>query len=158
MMKQEWLSILCTLAVCIAVSHMTDCHLAGEFCQVALIEDLCDNTLTLDTMKNTISVYCYNTAALLSSVLKGVQTIICKACSVLYTIDSKHTTFVVKLVVSVFVTITHFAVRFYLSILYHQHLGAPAPRHSVARRTKRDGMPLGAVSAADWGLDYGSLL
>ena len=49
----------------------------------------------------------HNAAALLSSVLKGVQAIICQACSILNTIYAKHTTLVMQLVVSEFTTLTH---------------------------------------------------
>ena len=45
-----------------------------------------------------------------------MQALISKACSILNTVDSKHATLMVKLVIPVFVTITHF-VRFNI-ILY----------------------------------------
>ena len=52
-------------------------------------------------------VHGHDAAALLASVLKGVQAVICEACSVFNSVDSKDATFVVELVVSVF-TLTHF--------------------------------------------------
>ena len=39
-----------------------------------------------------------------------------KACSILNTVDSKHATLMVELVIPVFVTITHFAVRFIIHL------------------------------------------
>lgn len=46
-------------------------------------------------------------AALLASVLKGVQAVVCEACSVFYSIYSEDSTFVVEFVVSE-ITLTHF--------------------------------------------------
>jgi hypothetical protein len=61
----------------------------------------------------TLRVNRNNTTTLLTSVLKSVQAIISKACSILYTIDAKHTTLMVQLVIPIIViTLTHFVVRF----------------------------------------------
>ena len=63
-------------------------------------------------MEKTVSIYCNYAAALLASVLKGMQSVIRKTCSILNAIDSKYSTLMVRLVIPVFVTLTHF-VRFY---------------------------------------------
>ena len=51
-------------------------------------------------------VHGHDAAALLASVLKGVQAVVCEACSVFNSIYSENSTFVMEFVVSVF-TITH---------------------------------------------------
>ena len=106
-MEKERLNILCSLAACVAVSHMTYGHLSWKIFKFLLIEDLSHKTITLHAMKNTFRINCRNTTALLSAMLKSVQAIICKACSIFYAIYSKYTAFVVQLIVSIF-TITHF--------------------------------------------------
>jgi len=58
-------------------------------------------------MKLAFLVYRHNAAALLTSVLKGVQAIICQACRILNTIYAKHTTLMMQLVIPEFVTLTH---------------------------------------------------
>ena len=108
-MEQEWLEILRSFATEIAVADMAYSHLAGELCDLLLIENLIDKTLALYTVKFTFGVNGYDSATLLTSVLKGVQAIVSQACSILDTVDSKHTTFVVEFVVSIFFTITHFS-------------------------------------------------
>ena len=95
---------------------MADSHLARKLSDSLLVEDLAYETVTLYPMKFTCCVNCHDTAALLTSVLKGVQAVISKACSILNTVDSKYTTLVVELVISVFVTITHFVVRFIIHL------------------------------------------
>jgi hypothetical protein len=52
-------------------------------------------------MERAVRSYCYNAASLLASVLKGMQTIVSKACCIIYTIDSKNTTLVVELVIPI---------------------------------------------------------
>jgi len=52
-------------------------------------------------MKDTLGINGHYTASLLTSVLEGMQAIICKTCSILNTIDTKHTTLVVRLVIPI---------------------------------------------------------
>ena len=108
MVEEERLKVFCTLAASIAVADMADSHLARKLCNLLLIEDLAYETVTLYPMKFTFCVNCHDTAALLTSVLKGVQAVISKACSILNTVDSKYTTLVVELVIPIIViTLTH---------------------------------------------------
>jgi hypothetical protein len=58
-------------------------------------------------MELTCRAYGHDSATLLASVLKSMQAIVCKACSIINTIDSKNATFVVELVIPVFITLTH---------------------------------------------------
>ena len=99
-MEEEWLDIFSSLAACIAVTHMTDGHLSWQPSQFLLIEHLIYKAVSLDSVECTLIVNGYDTAALLSSMLKGVQAIICKACSILNSVYTKHTTLVMQLVVS----------------------------------------------------------
>ena len=111
MMKEEWLDILRSLASSIAVTHMTYRHPARKFRDLGFIEDLCHKSVTLDSVEDTFIIYGHDAATLLSSVLKGVQAVVSQACSILNTVDSKHSTLMVELIIPVFVTIAHF-VRF----------------------------------------------
>ena len=60
-------------------------------------------------MKLSVRSYRYDTAALLTPVLKGMQAIIRKTCSILNTINTKHTTLVMQLVIpiTIIITLTH---------------------------------------------------
>ena len=116
MTEKERLDILCSLAPCIAVADMADCHLAWKKSHLGLVEDLCHETVSLYPMKTAVWTYSNDTAALLTSVLKSMQAIISKACSIINTIDSKNTALVVELVISVFITITHFFVLYYCQL------------------------------------------
>ena len=111
-MKKEWLKILSSLASGVAVTDMADRHLTRKLSYGLLVKDLTYKAFTLYSMEGSFVVNGHDTATLLTSVLKGVQAIISKACSILNTVDSKHATLMVELVIPVFVTITHFAVRF----------------------------------------------
>ena len=95
-MEQEWLEILRSFATEIAVADMADCHLAWKKSHLGLVEDLCHETVSLYPMKTAVWTYSNDTAALLTSVLKSMQAIISKACSIINTIDSKNATFVVE--------------------------------------------------------------
>jgi hypothetical protein len=107
-MKEEWLNILRSLASSVAITHMTDCHRSLKTSYLLLIEDLCHETITLNSMKITMRIDSHYTTTLLTSVLKGVQAIISKACSILNTIYSKHTTLMVEFVISITIlTSTH---------------------------------------------------
>ena len=117
MVEEERLKVFCTLAASIAVADMANSHLARKLCNLLLIEDLAHETVTLYPMKLTFCVNCHDTATLLTSVLKGVQAVISHACSILNTVDSKHTTLVVKFVIPIIIfTLTHFVVRFLSSV------------------------------------------
>ena len=65
-------------------------------------------------MKLSVRRHRHNSAALLTSVLKGVQAIICQACSILNTIYAKHTTLMMQLVISKFTTLTHLMICFFI--------------------------------------------
>jgi len=80
---------------------MTDRHLSWKKIHLGLIEDLDDETVTLDSVEFSVRTNSNDTATLLTSVLKSMQTIISKACSILNTIDSKNTTFVMDLVIPI---------------------------------------------------------
>ena len=99
-MEEEWLNIFCALAAGITVTDVTDSHLSWQHSQLLLIEHLIYKAVSLDSVECTLIINCYDTATLLSSMLKGVQAIICKACSILNTVYTNHTTLVMKLVVS----------------------------------------------------------
>jgi hypothetical protein len=101
MMEKERLDIFGSLAAGIAVTDMTYSHLALELFYLLFVEDFCHQTVSLDSMEYSIAVNSHDTATLLTSVLKGVQAIISQACSVLYTINSKHTTLMVQLVIPI---------------------------------------------------------
>ena len=75
-----------------------------------LIEDLGNKPVSLYPMELAVRCNRHNAAALLTSVLKRMQAIISKACSILNTIDSKYTTLVMQLIVSITIitTLTHF--------------------------------------------------
>ena len=111
-MEEERLKVLCSLASGVAVTDMTDRHLTGKLSDSPLVNHLTYKAFTLYSMEGSLCVNGHDTTTLLTSVLKGVQAIISKACSILNTVDSKHATLMVELVIPVFVTITHFAVRF----------------------------------------------
>ena len=87
---------------------MTYGHPAGELGDPLFIEDLRNKTVTLYPMKLTVRSHRHDAAALLTPVLKGVQAIVSKTCSILNTIDSKNATFVVELVIPVIVGFIHF--------------------------------------------------
>lgn len=108
-MEEERLDVLCSFAAGIAVTHVTDGHLSRKLSHLLLIEHLGDKSVTLYSMELSVSVYGHDAATLLTSVLKGVQSVICKTGCILNTIDSKDATFVVELVipVSVCITLTH---------------------------------------------------
>jgi len=59
-------------------------------------------------MENALRIYCNDAASLLSPVLKSMQAIVSKACSIFNTIYSENATLMVKFVVSVITTLTHF--------------------------------------------------
>ena len=102
-MEKEWLDIFCTLAAGITVTYMTDCHLSRQQRYLLFTEDLIYESVTLYSMKCTIIVDGHDSAALLTSMLKGVQAIVSKACSILNTIYSNYTTFVMQLVISILI-------------------------------------------------------
>ena len=107
-MKKERLDILCSVTACIAVTYMADGHTAGKQPHLLFIEDLSHKTATLDPMEDSIRIDSDDSTTLLSSVLKGMQTIICQTCSIFNTIYSKHTTFVMQLIISItIITLTH---------------------------------------------------
>ena len=99
-MEEERLNVLCAVATCVAVTYMTDRHLSRQHADLLLVEHFIYQSVALDSVEKSIIINGYDTATLLSSVLKGVQAVISKACSILNTIYTKHTTLVVKLVVS----------------------------------------------------------
>jgi hypothetical protein len=107
MAEKERLDILCSLASGIAVTHVTYCHLTWKKVHLGFIEDFRYKTVSLYSVECTIRAYGNDTATLLTSVLKSMQAIISKACSIINTIDSKNATFVVELVIPVFITLTH---------------------------------------------------
>ena len=107
-MKQERLDVLCSLAAGVAVADMADGHLTLKLSHLHLIEDLCHKTFASCSMKVSRGVNSHDTATLLSTMLKGVQAIVSQACCILNTIDSKHTTLMVQLVIPIIVfTLTH---------------------------------------------------
>ena len=106
-MEEERLDVFSTLAAGIAVTHMTDRHTARKLGDLLLIEHLVHESVTLYSMELTCWAYSHDSATLLASVLKSMQAIISKACSIINTIDSKNATFVVELVIPVFITLTH---------------------------------------------------
>ena len=106
-MEEEWLNIFCTLASCIAITDMTDSHFTRKIFQSLLTEHLSYESITLHAMEYAFIINSRYTATLLSSVLKSMQAVISEACSILYTVDSKHTTLVMQLVIHYFLTITH---------------------------------------------------
>ena len=96
---------------------MADSHASCKHCELCLIKDLIHEALTSHTVKLTIISDSNNTASLLTSVLESMQTIIRKTCCIIYTIDSKNTTLMVKLVIPEFiVTLTHFRFYFRFSV------------------------------------------
>ena len=108
-MEKERLYVFRSLASCIAVTDMTDGHLAGKLRHPLFVEDFGHKTISLDSMEFTNTIDSHDTAALLSSVLKSVQAIVSQTCSIFHTIDSKHTTLVMRLVIPIifFHTLTH---------------------------------------------------
>ena len=116
MVEKERLDVFSTLAAGIAVTHMTDRHTARKLGDLLLIEHLVHKSVTLYSMELTCWAYGHDSATLLASVLKRMQAIISKACCIFNSIYSKDATFVVELVISVFVTITHFVVRFIIHL------------------------------------------
>jgi hypothetical protein len=114
--EEERLDVFSTLATGIAVTHMTDCHTARELGDLLLIEHLIHESVTFYSMEFPCRVYGYDSTSLLTSVLKSMQAIISKACSIINTIDSKYTTLVMKLVFSIF-TITHIIYILFTQIL-----------------------------------------
>ena len=108
MVKKERLDVLSSLAAGIAVADVANGHLTLKLSHLRLVEDLSHETFASCSVEATFSVNSHDTATLLTTMLKGVQAIISKACSILNTIDSKHTTLVVKLVIPIIVfTLTH---------------------------------------------------
>jgi hypothetical protein len=74
---------------------MSDGHVAREFCHLGFIEDLCNKAFTSHSIEFAFRIDCHDTAALLSSVLKGMETVVCETGRILNTIDAKYTTLVV---------------------------------------------------------------
>ena len=62
-------------------------------------------------MEDAVYIYGNDTAALLASMLKRMQAIVSKACCIFNSIDSKYTTLMVELIISIIIALTHF-VRF----------------------------------------------
>ena len=111
-MEKERLDVFSSLTACIAVADMADGHSSRKQFHPLLVEDLCNKTVTLYPMEETLRVYSYDTAALLSSVLKSMKAVISQAGCILNAIDTEYTTLMVDLVVPIIiVTLTHF-VRF----------------------------------------------
>ena len=114
MVEEERLKVFCSLTACVAVTDMTYGHPAREFCHLRLIEHLRNKAITLYSMKQTLMVNGNYAASLLSSVLESMQAVICKACSIFNTIDSKYTTLMMQLVIPInIVTLTHFSSFYY---------------------------------------------
>ena len=112
-MEKERLYVLRPLVSGIVITYMTDGHSSGKFLDLLFIEDLCHQTVALDPVKLSVRIHSDYSTSLLSPVLKSVQAIIRKTCSILHAIDSKNTTLVVELIIPVtFTTLTHFVVRF----------------------------------------------
>ena len=109
MVKEERLDVLSSLAAGITVTYVTDGHTTRKLCHLLLIEDLVYQTITLNSVKIAGRADCNYTTALLTPMLKSMKTVICQSCSIFHTIDSKHSTFVMKFVVPVYITtLTHF--------------------------------------------------
>ena len=116
MAEEERLDILSSFATGIAVTHVADSHLTRKEVHLGFIEDFCHKAVALYSVKISIRAYSNYTATLLTSVLKSMQAIISQACCIFNSIYSKDATFVVELVISVFVTITHFIRVFYCQL------------------------------------------
>ena len=110
-MEKERLDILGTLAPCIAVANMTDSHPSRKLRHSLLIEDFSYEAVTFHSMEDAVCIYGNDTAALLASMLKRMQAIVSKACCIFNSIDSKYTTLMVELIISIIIALTHF-VRF----------------------------------------------
>lgn len=106
-MKQEGLDVFCPFAAGVAVADMAYCHCAGEFAHLLFVEDLAYQAVSFDSVEFACRAYCNDAAALLASMLKGMQAIVCQAGGVFYSVDSEDATFMVEFVVSEFVTLTH---------------------------------------------------
>ena len=106
-MEEERLNVFRSLAAGVAVADVTDSHLARELCHILLIEDFVYKSIAFYSMELACRTYGNDTTALLATVLKGVQAVVCEACSVFNSIYSENSTFVVEFVVSV-ITLTHF--------------------------------------------------
>ena len=107
MVEKERLDVLGTLATCIAVTDMAYCHPAWQLGDLLLIEYFRDKAVSLDSMKLSVRSHRHDAATLLTPMLKRMQAIISKACSIFNTIDSKNATFVVELVIPMITTLTH---------------------------------------------------
>ena len=108
-MEEERLDVLNTLAACIAVTDVTYGHVSGQNRHPLLIEDFCHQAVSLDPMEHSFRVDRYDSAALLPPMLQSMKTIVCKISRILHTINTKHTTFVMRLVIPVcLATLTHF--------------------------------------------------
>ena len=88
MVETERLNILSTLAASSTVFHMTDGHITRKSCNLCLIKHLCNKTFTSYAVKIIIIADSNDTTALLTSMLKSMETVICKTSRIRHAIHA----------------------------------------------------------------------